>query len=114
MVALATAIKIAKKTDDLIAVKQLLAAHKQFDQELFDELLTHHSGSRDPKPALLHSDVVRLMKSVEHDFPELVSLGSIGKTYEGREIDLITLDARKSVLIKEREHGDVAHGFINA
>ena len=54
------------------------------------------------------------MKSVEHDFPELVSLGSIGKTYEGREIDLITLDARKSVLIKEREHGDVAHGFINA
>jgi hypothetical protein len=36
-----------------------------------------------------------LMRSLKKDFPELITLSSIGTTYEGRDIDLITLDARE-------------------
>jgi len=40
------------------------------------------------------------MKSLAHDFPEIITLGAIGESYEKRPISLITLDARK-FLIKE-------------
>jgi hypothetical protein len=42
------------------------------------------------------------MKSLKHDFPKAVSIGSIGKTYEKRNITLMTLDAREELI----DHGD--------
>lgn len=42
------------------------------------------------------------MKSMKHDFPKVVSISSIGKTYEKRNITLMTLDARLDLI----EHGD--------
>ena len=42
-----------------------------------------------------------LTKSIAHDFPELVTVSSIGKTYQGREITLIQLDARENVVEEE-------------
>jgi hypothetical protein len=44
---------------------------------------------------------LRLAKSLEHDFPEFITLSSIGKTYEGRDIDLITLDAREPIVMDD-------------
>ena len=35
---------------------------------------------------ILYSDTVALLQSVAHDFPELVKVSSIGKSYEGRDI----------------------------
>jgi len=44
---------------------------------------------------LLLSDVNALMQSVAHDFPDLARVYSIGKTYEGRDINVIELDTKK-------------------
>lgn len=76
---------------------------------MYDKLLTHKTGNKS-LPTLLHSDVVRLAKSIVHDFPGIVSMSSIGKTYEGRDIDLLTLDARESVVFQEMAHGIVQLG----
>lgn len=51
----------------------------------------------------MHSDIVRMLKSVKHDFPEFVSLSSIGKTYQDRDMDLLIVDARDFLLKKENE-----------
>ena len=38
----AVAVKISKHADsDLVPVKELLTKHKHFDQDLYNELLTH-------------------------------------------------------------------------
>ena len=52
--------------------------------------------------ALFHSDIELLLKSLQHDFPKIVSIGSIGKSFEKRNITLMTLDARQNLI----EHGD--------
>ena len=39
------------------------------------------------------SDVQRILKGIEKDFPEVAKLTSLGKTWENREIHLLTLDA---------------------
>jgi len=44
---------------------------------------------------LLLSDVNALMQSVAHDFPDLARVYSIGKSYEGRDINVIELDTKK-------------------
>jgi len=38
------------------------------------------------------------MKSIKHDFPKVVSISSIGKTFEKRNITLMTLDARTDLI----------------
>lgn len=48
--------------------------------------------------ALFHSDIETLMESMQTDFPDVVSLKAIGKTYEGRNITLMTIDARKDLI----------------
>jgi murein tripeptide amidase MpaA len=35
---------------------------------------------------------------MQHDFPKIVSIGSIGKTFEKRNITLMTLDAREDLI----------------
>ena len=42
-----------------------------------------------------------LTKSIAHDFPELITVSSIGKSYQGRDITLIELDAREPVVAEE-------------
>ena len=42
------------------------------------------------------------MKSLKHDFPNIVSISSIGKTYEKRNMTLMTIDARVDLI----ENGD--------
>lgn len=40
---------------------------------------------------LLYSDVNNLMMSIEHDFPDIAKTYSIGKSFEGRDINVIEL-----------------------
>jgi murein tripeptide amidase MpaA len=42
------------------------------------------------------------MKSLKNDFPDVVKITSLGKTFEKRNITLMTLDARMNLI----EHGD--------
>ena len=53
---------------------------------------------------MLYSDSIRLMKSLENDFPDVIKLSSIGKSFEGRNINLITLDARPIIVENEFQH----------
>jgi murein tripeptide amidase MpaA len=40
---------------------------------------------------LLLSDVNNLMLSIQHDFPEIAKVYSIGKSFEGRDINVIEM-----------------------
>lgn len=65
-------------------------------------LLTSKAGGvRDPVTALLYSDTIKLMRSLEAEFPEVIKVSSIGKSHEGRNIYLITLDAREFIVEKQ-------------
>ena len=79
----------------MIPIKELLQNTKEFDEAIFSKLFTTESfDGKSRIPAILHSDVMRLLSSLQRDFPELISLSSIGQTFEKREIDLMTVDAR--------------------
>jgi hypothetical protein len=54
---------------------------------------------------MLLSDVNNLMLSIVHDFPEIAKSYSIGKSYEGRDINVIELTAKKTVADKEKKEG---------
>jgi len=55
---------------------------------------------------LFLSDSVDLMWSMAKDFPEIVSVSSIGKSWEERELHLITIDAF-DYLMKDASTKDV-------
>jgi hypothetical protein len=40
---------------------------------------------------MLLSDVNNLMRSIAHDFPEIATMYSIGKSFEGRDINVVEL-----------------------
>ena len=42
---------------------------------------------------LLLSDVNNLMMSIEHDFPDIAKVISIGQSYQGRDINVLRIDA---------------------
>ena len=44
------------------------------------------------------SDVNDLIYSMQEDYPDVVSVASIGTSWEGRDINLITIDGLKRVL----------------
>jgi len=52
-----------------------------------DEIIRREDGL----PHLLLSDVNNLMLSIAHDFPEISKVYSIGKSFEGRDINVIEL-----------------------
>jgi hypothetical protein len=55
-----------------------------FDQTAFRELLTRKDLSH-----LLLSDINDMMEMLVREFPEVISMKSIGKTWEGRDINLL-------------------------
>jgi hypothetical protein len=55
-----------------------------FDQTAFSELLTRKDLSH-----LLLSDINDMMEMLVIEFPEVISMKSIGKTWEGRDINLL-------------------------
>jgi len=63
---------------------------------LFSKLLTQKQGQG--LTALFHSDIELMMDSLQHDFPEIVKVSSIGKSFEGRPIKVMEVDAREALL----------------
>lgn len=65
-----------------------MEANPEFDSNLFKMLLV--------RPDIDHiflSDVQKILKGIEKDFPEIARLTSLGQTWENRDIHLLTLDA---------------------
>ena len=49
---------------------------------------------------LLLTDENNLMLSIQHDFPELARVISIGKSYEGRDINVLEINVKKTEAAK--------------
>lgn len=59
------------------SIKQILLGHRgDFDQDLFSELLTRKDLSH-----LLLSDINTMMDQLAREFPEIIKVHSIGKTW---------------------------------
>ena len=56
---------------------------------MFDELLTRRDIAH-----LLLSDIQSMTAQLEKEFPEVIKTFSIGKTWQERELLMISLDAR--------------------
>lgn len=83
-----------EKVADKDSIKGILTNKKgDFDESLFQNLLT----TNDRLPHLLYSDVVSLTKKIADEFPQIVTLDSIGSTWHNQPINLLTLDAREFI-----------------
>lgn len=90
---------------DLIPIKELLSQHEYFDNELFTQILSRPAYPGDDKWAhegrlstIFLTEENTLMRSLAHDFPDIITIGSIGESYQKRPISLITLDARRHLV----------------
>ena len=64
--------------------------HKgDFDADLFNSLLTGPELAH-----VLYSDVESITQKLQSEFSQIITTQSIGKTWEERDITVITLDAR--------------------
>jgi len=71
----------------MVSVKSVLEGNPEFDASVFKMLLV--------RPDIDHiflSDVEKLLNGIQNDFPEVSMLTSLGKTWEDRDIHLLTLD----------------------
>lgn len=81
--------------DKHLSIRELLSKDKNFTQEMFNQLFTRPGyQGKGVLASLWHSDVEHLVNRLRREFPHVIKLGSIGKTVQGREILLVTLDAR--------------------
>ena len=46
----------------------------------------------------MKSDIDKLMRDLEKEFPEMIKIRSIGRSYENRSIDLLEVDARHKLV----------------
>ena len=67
-----------------------LLAHKDFDDILVQDLLI---SQREGVHHILYDEVLDLTRTIADDFSEFVSLESIGKTGENRDIWMLNIDA---------------------
>lgn len=59
---------------------------------MFSELLTRKDLSH-----LLLSDIESMMDKMAAEFPDMIKISTIGKTWEGRDIRVLELDARNKL-----------------
>ena len=83
-----------EKVADKDSIRGILTNKKgDFDESLFQSLLT----TNDKLPHLLFSDVTSLTKKIAQEFPQIVTLDSIGSTWHNQPINMLTLDAREFI-----------------
>ena len=88
---MANAIKLKSKSDDKWSLMAALnGTGGDMDQDSFDKVFVHPDGFNH----ILLSDVQRINDALVQDFKDIVTVESIGKTWENRDIQLITIDAR--------------------
>lgn len=63
---------------------------------------------------LLLSDVNNLMFSIQHDFPDIAKVYSIGKSFEGRDINVIemTMPSDKNLAQSSNEKSEVKPAIL--
>ena len=72
-------------------LRHILASHPTFDDALIQKTLI---SPRKGVHHLLYDEALELMEAIAEEFSEIVEpLESIGKTYEGRDILMIKVDA---------------------
>ena len=65
----------------------MLENNTEFTTELFGQIFKSSAhtaekpNSTESMPILFHSDMVKLIKSIKHDFPEVIDLSKIGQSY---------------------------------
>ena len=63
------------------------------------ELLTRQGFNNSERiGVLMKSDIDKLMRDLEKEFPEMIKIRSIGRSYENRSIDLLEVDARHKLV----------------
>ena len=80
-----------------------MKSNKDFDLKMFQKLLTMPNLN---KSALFYGQIEHLMESIQHDFPEIVKIRTIGHTTKNRAIKMAVLDARNYLLnqVEKRSH----------
>lgn len=79
---------------------------------MFESLLTRPALKADSRlAALLHSDIVRLVKSINNDFPEITNINSIGKSFLQRDILSLEIDAREFLVKKHANEAQLSQGL---
>lgn len=69
-------------------VKEILEGSSSFDKDVFTKLLVRYDT-----PHIFLTETTNLIKSMEIDYPEIVSIQSIGKSWQDRDINMIKIDA---------------------
>ena len=82
-------IKIKQEVEEVKSVRSILESSPEFTQDMFMQLLTKPNF-----PHIFLSDVKSLIKGMQQDFPDMITLDSIGTTWEDRPIDIMTIDAK--------------------
>lgn len=70
-------------------VREILESSTTFDDNLIKQLLV-----RDDLNHLMLTDVNKLIMKIAKEFPEFVKLSTIGESFEGRPMYMLTLDAK--------------------
>lgn len=81
--------KVDKSTGEPPANSNLIQIKKILTETSMEELVGEVISRKDGLNHLLLSDVNLLMESIAHDFPEFAQMYSIGKSFEGRDINVI-------------------------
>ena len=72
-------------------IKAVMEKYKgEFTGDVFESLLT-----QEELPHLLYSDLEVMIQKIGEEFPDIVTVGTFGRTWEDRELKYIKLDARK-------------------
>jgi hypothetical protein len=81
-----------------VDIRKAMEASTEFNQDLFDKLLTRLDSEH-----IFLTETRNLIKSLAMDFPEVVSVSTVGYTWQNRPIEMITIDASESLITSLRE-----------
>lgn len=75
--------------EEVVANANLIEIKKKITETSMEEMVSEVISRKDGLHHLLLSDVNLLMQSIAHDFPEFAKMYSIGKSFEGRDINVL-------------------------
>ena len=77
---------------DCHRLRTKLGKSKTFDDDLINDLLI---SKRPGVHHLLYDEVIDLMQQLANNFPEILTLESVGKTFDNRDIWMMNIDGTK-------------------
>lgn len=73
-------------------IREILESSPKFDDKIIKKLLVRHDLNH-----LMLTDVNKVVAMIAKEFPEIVKLSTIGTSWGGRPIVMITLDVKGKV-----------------